>query len=203
MGPANVSRVTSAMAALLALGVGCSAPQGSDLGGSGERVSATAPTPSPVQAAGVADCSSLLSDPDVDGEDTLPRLRLPCLTERSAIDVHDLAGRATVVNLWATWCGPCRDEMPVLEAAFAEARGEVQFVGIDTKDDTEGAAAFLEEIGVGYPQLVDVDGLLLSHLRIPGLPVTLVLDASGAVVEKQIGPVTPERLDEMVAAASP
>lgn len=53
------------------------------------------------------------------------------------------------------------------------------------------------------PQLGDVDGLLLSHRRVPSPPVMLMLDASGAVVEKQIGPVTPDRLDEMLAAALP
>jgi thiol-disulfide isomerase/thioredoxin len=131
--------------------------------------------------------------------DRLPSLRLPCLIPGPDVDLAALRGRPVLVNLWASWCGPCRDEMPVLQAAHERYGGQVQFVGVDTKDAAGHAAAFLVELGVTYPQLVDLDGQLLGHLRVPGLPVTVVLAADGTVAAKHVGELDAESVEDLLA----
>jgi cytochrome c biogenesis protein CcmG/thiol:disulfide interchange protein DsbE len=152
----------------------------------------------PVAIDGVQSCRELVTSAGGAGEDAPPSLRLPCLTDRGLVDVSRLGGTPTLVNLWATWCGPCRKEMPVLQAGYEQVDGAVQFVGVDTRDDPASAAGYLPEVGVTYPQLVDPDGQLLEHTRIPGLPVTLLLDEHGVEVARHVGPLTPADLTELL-----
>lgn len=133
-----------------------------------------------------------------EGSDRLPSVDLPCLNEDKAVDASRLAGPA-LVNLWASWCGPCRKEMPVLAEA-ARRTPDVRFVGINTQDRPEAAADFLAQTGVTYPQLVDIDGLVLADTRVPGLPVTLALDADGRVVERVIGEISEAELSTLLAS---
>lgn len=81
----------------------------------------------------------------------------------------------------------------MLAEAARRAAG-AQFVGINTQDRPEAAADFLARTGVTYPQLVDVDGLVLADTRVPGLPVTLALDADGRVVDRVVGEISGEEL---------
>lgn len=77
--------------------------------------------------------------------------------------------------------------MPVLQAGHKQYFADVQFIGIDTKDDAVPAADFLRKLRVTYPQLVDTEGSLLARERIPGLPVTLLVDSSGSIIDRHIG----------------
>ncbi len=77
--------------------------------------------------------------------------------------------------------------MPQLQAAYERFDDRVAFFGVDTQDYPEAAGEFLEEVGVTYPQLADPDAELLGFTRIPGLPVTLLLDADGVIVNRHIG----------------
>ncbi|KRB73112.1 hypothetical protein ASE01_20280 [Nocardioides sp. Root190] len=133
-----------------------------------------------------------------DSGSDLPGLQLPCLNEESRIDLTALGQRPTLINLWATWCGPCRKEMPRLARA-AQANQSVQFLGVNTKDDPELAAAFLAEAGVTFPQLVDIEGSLLDSTRIRGLPVTLAIDVDGRIVDRSIGEVSDAELATLIA----
>ena len=153
----------------------------------------------PIAIPGVEPCSTLsqASGRAADGGG-LPSLALPCLTETGRIDLASLGDTPTLVNLWATWCGPCREEMPILQAAYEDAGDAVQFVGIDTKDSPREAAEFLAEVEVTYPQLVDGDGSLLAHTRVPGLPVTLLYDEDGNEVARHIGPLSTEELEDLL-----
>lgn len=200
-GPAGRLAPLLASAALIVSG--CATPE-SGSGAAKDLVgSQVAPTFDPVQAPSVKSCSqvSTRSPGGKPAGERLPVLELPCLTAGPAVNLSQLDGRPTVVNLWATWCGPCRDEMPVLQDAATRYGDQVQFLGVVTKDDSERAGAFLEELRVTYPQVVDVDGRLLGHLRTPGLPVTIVLDARGRVVNRQVGPVTDAVLASLVRDA--
>ncbi|WP_308222100.1 TlpA family protein disulfide reductase [Janibacter melonis] len=132
--------------------------------------------------------------------DRLPVVDLPCLNETTVVDVSRLAGPA-VVNLWASWCGPCRKEMPMLAEA-ARRHPEVQFVGINTQDRQEAAADLLTQAGVTYPQLVDVDAVVLADTRVPGLPVTLAVDADGKVVGRVIGELSSSELATLLDSLS-
>jgi cytochrome c biogenesis protein CcmG/thiol:disulfide interchange protein DsbE len=157
----------------------------------------------PVKADGVEPCTTL---PTTKGErppdsERLAELVLPCLTGGPPVNPAHFGGRPMVINLWATWCGPCRDEMPVLQDGHQRFGDQVSFVGVDTRDSPQAAAAFLEDIGVTYPQLVDVDGQLLASLGIPGLPVTVVLDTDGRVMNRHVGPLTADGLDDLVEMA--
>lgn len=157
----------------------------------------------PVNVARVESCDVLkrmidpTSPPSSDG---LSTVRLPCLTPGPDIDLAQLRGRPVLVNIWASWCGPCRKEMPLLTAAHREFGDRVQFLGLNTADAPPAAAGFLEDFDVRYPQLADPDSVLLDRLRIPGLPVTLVLDSDGTVLEKHIGPFEGQELDELLTS---
>jgi thiol-disulfide isomerase/thioredoxin len=124
---------------------------------------------------------------------------LPCLTGPRTIDVDHLGGRLTVVNLWASWCSVCRKEMPVLEAAYRESGESVQFVGVDTLDETGAAAAFLRQTGASYPQLYDQQGGLLKYTRMPGLPVTLLLDATAKEIGRHVGELSEGDLRDLIS----
>jgi cytochrome c biogenesis protein CcmG/thiol:disulfide interchange protein DsbE len=105
----------------------------------------------PVRVAGLESCATLpTSAASETGGERLPDLSLPCLTDGPAIDLSKLGGRPVVVNLWATWCGPCREEIPVLQDGYERYAGKVSFVGVDTKDSPEGAGGFLRDVGVSY-----------------------------------------------------
>ena len=116
------------------------------------------------------------------------------------MDPAALRGRPTVVNLWATWCLPCQREMPILQRVHERFGEQVRFLGVDTRDDAAAAVEFLRAIGVTYPQTVDPDGDLLHQLRIPGLPVTVVLDRHGRVAHRKVGPIKEPELTEQVRA---
>lgn len=151
---------------------------------------------SPVQVAGVAGCGELTTTPTPGGGST--GATLPCLTGPTEVNVDQLGGQLTVVNLWASWCSICRKEMAVLEAAHQSSDGTVQFVGVDTLDEPGPAAEFLTETSVSYPQLYDQQGDLLKYTRIQGLPVTLLLDEKGQEVARHVGELTPEDLRDLL-----
>jgi thiol-disulfide isomerase/thioredoxin len=163
----------------------------------------TAQPVSPVRVPGLESCARLPTSAASEiGGERLPDLSLPCLTGGPAINISEFDGQPMVVNLWATWCGPCREEMPVLQDAYELYAGEVSFVGVSTMDNSEAAGAFLRDVGVTYPQVVDVDGQLLDHLRIPGLPVTVVLDQRGFVATRHVGPLTHDTLRQLIAGVA-
>ncbi len=112
-------------------------------------------------------------------------------------------GSTVVLNVWASWCAPCRAEMPGLQRVSEDyAERNVGFVGIDTRDDEAAAIAFLENTGVTYPSLIDPDGELLLQFRgtLPpqAIPSTLIIDADGGIAARVIGPITEVRLRELL-----
>jgi thiol-disulfide isomerase/thioredoxin len=126
----------------------------------------------------------------------LPRLTLDCLTRPGAVEVSRLHGnKPEVINLWASWCGPCREEMPMLEREHERLGGRVVFLGVAVKDSRSAARSFLAGHGVSYAQAFDPAGELPLRLRLQGVPNTLFVDASGAVVDRVIG-----RLDDRALA---
>lgn len=131
----------------------------------------------------------------------LPALTLSCLGPGPAVGLAALRGRPAVVNLWASWCRPCWREMPVLQAAYRSHGDSVAFVGVATMDRPRSAVGLLADLDVTFPQLFDGDGALLRHLGLQGLPVTLVLDREGRVVNRHLGPISAGQLDSWLEAA--
>jgi thiol-disulfide isomerase/thioredoxin len=117
------------------------------------------------------------------------------------LDVSTLRGKPVVLNVWGSWCPPCRKEAPDLQAAATELGTGAAFVGINTRDEAGQALAYERKFKVTYPSLVD-DGDLLLSLRgavtSQSPPITLVLDAQGRVAARFIGPVTRRTLVGMV-----
>ena len=156
-----------------------------------ERAAAESAPPAPA-------CESLPEEVVPAGGDALSPLTLPCLGPGPDVALDRLTGRPTLVNLWATWCGPCREEMPLLQDAHARHGEQVRLLGVDVQDDPEAARWFLDELGVDYPHAVDADGELLRQLGIRGLPVTIALDADGRVVDRAVGQLTAEELQRLI-----
>ena len=119
----------------------------------------------------------------------------------------DLRGKGvTVVNVFASWCAPCRDEHPQL---MALARAGIRLVGINYKDDPENARRFLGSLGNPYSAVgADVAGRTAVDWGVYGVPESFVIDDKGTIRFKQIGPISPEQLASVVlpqiaAAARP
>ncbi len=172
-----------------------------DAGGTGAEQ--TSPVQTAIEVQGVPSCAELpqlASSAETTGN-RLPQLQLSCLTPGPAIDLAALSGRPVLVNLWASWCGPCREEMPILQAAHEQYGEQVQFLGVDSKDTLEAGASFLGDIGVTYPQVVDPEGELLNHLGVPGLPVTVLLDDEGRIAATHVGQLNSESIEELLVVA--
>lgn len=112
----------------------------------------------------------------------LPDITLPCLGGGPSTSLATLDG-PLVLNLWAQWCGPCREELPYYQRLHQKADGRVRVLGLDFMD-TQPAAALelLRESGVSYPSFADPGGEVEAALRVRGLPVLVLVDESGAVV---------------------
>ena len=117
----------------------------------------------------------------------LPALQLPCLGGGPDVDLRAaVPGRPTLVNVWATWCAPCVDEVPELVDLSARAGDRLSVVGVLTEDPARNGLEFARQFGVRYPSVVDEQGDLKRGIS-PGLPVTLFLDADGRVVHTERG----------------
>jgi thiol-disulfide isomerase/thioredoxin len=139
---------------------------------------------SPVTASGppspFADCPPTSTVATTLPPQALPAVTLPCFTGGDPVALAGL-GRPAVINLWASWCGPCREELPALQAFADEAGDEVIVLGVVTDDVRDRAAWAGIEFGVRFPAVFDPDRRLLRELGRPGLPVTLFVAADGSV----------------------
>ena len=114
---------------------------------------------------------------------------LPTFSYENFQDVlDDLHGTVVVVNFWATWCGPCIAEAPVLARVSREFAGRVQFIGVDLADQTGQARAFIEKYGWPYPSVADPKREIQRGFGLLGQPYTLVYDRQGRKVEYYTGP---------------
>jgi cytochrome c biogenesis protein CcmG, thiol:disulfide interchange protein DsbE len=115
-------------------------------------------------------------------------------------DTAALKGEVSVVNVFASWCIPCRDEHPLL-VAMKQQTG-VRLFGINQKDAPENARAFLEELGNPYDAIgADTDGRVSIDWGVYGVPETFVVDAAGVIRFKHVGPISPETLASEVIPA--
>lgn len=182
--------VVAATLAVLAV-AGCSADPGPPENAfGGDRVPASSvnvDTPAlrrQKEASGIEACPP--SDParaPVDGG--LPDVTLPCLGGGRPVHLAGLRGKPIVLNLWASWCTPCREELPVLQRFHERAHGEVLMIGVDFEDTRPAAALrLLQQTGVTYPQVADFDKAVDTGLGRHPVPMTVLVDARGEVVAK-------------------
>lgn len=135
-----------------------------------------------------------------DAGDRLPGIELETLRGRQAFRLDDLEGPA-VVNLWATWCAPCRRELPEFEAVHRSLAGEVAFVGVNIGDDGDDAAAYLDDLGITYDQYLDFDSELTAALETATLPMTLIIDADERIALRHLGPLDQDELVTQIELA--
>jgi thiol-disulfide isomerase/thioredoxin len=124
--------------------------------------------------------------------DPVPETELPKLTSGGAGSLADYRGRWVLINVWASWCGPCREESPALERFSQRHRAEVTVLGIDTRDLTEDGRDFVDELEISYPQLRDGDGEYAEELGTTGVPESFLVDPAGELVAHYPGPFRDE-----------
>lgn len=113
---------------------------------------------------------------------------------RFSLQEHlEIDGRPIVLNLWASWCGPCRAEMPAFDAV-SRAKPEVLIIGVAVEDEPAAARAFADEIGVSYPLAIDEEGLVAELYPFFGLPTTYLIDGGGVIVRQIQGSITEAQL---------
>lgn len=105
------------------------------------------------------------------------------------LTLSDLRGRPVVVNFWATWCPPCRAEIPALDQAGRELGGDVVILGVDVQEDPAAVAAFAAEIGMRYPVALDETAAVARAYRVRAFPTTYFIDSRGVVVDVISGPL--------------
>jgi thiol-disulfide isomerase/thioredoxin len=134
--------------------------------------------------------------------DALPDLTLPCLGAAegaAAVPLRRLTGRPMVVNLWASWCGPCREELPALARLSQAAGDRLRVVGVASLDVPANSISFASDSRLPFPSLQDRDGDLERGLRRNGLPVTVLVRADGTVAYVYQGaPLTDTTVRQLV-----
>jgi thiol-disulfide isomerase/thioredoxin len=172
--------------ACIAVLTGCSASTGSNTSDSG-YIS--------------GDGTTLLLSPEERGE----AVSLAGETLESAqLDIANWQGKLVVVNLWASWCGPCRSEAVELENSYLEFKSQgVEFLGLNTRDGLAAAKAFNDRFKTSYPSIRDKDGqltLVFGNLGPAATPSTIILDSKGAVAARILGPTTESELRVVITA---
>ena len=151
----------------------------------GARQPARAAVPAPF-----GDCAELTAAPPIPsgsatgtapaGARPLPSVTLDCMADGTRVATAQIKGPA-VVNLWASWCAPCRSELPAFQRLGERAAGRIHVVGVDTRDDRAAAVDLADQLGLTFPSLADPDQKVLAGLARPGLPVTVFVDSQGKV----------------------
>lgn len=177
------------VAALVAASAGCGGSAGSGGRGGAEQ-------------AFVAGNGSVQTVPVTDRKPA-PALTGTTLTG-DRFDLGALRGKVVVLNVWASWCAPCRAEAPNLEQVWQATRADgVAFVGLNTRDEPDNARAFERKAGISYPSIVDRDGQLLVAFRgtLPpaAIPTTLVIDRAGRMAARALTPLNESMLRALLA----
>ena len=123
------------------------------------------------------------------------------LLDGSEFRSEDYAGIPLVINFWASWCPPCRDESPGFERVWRKYQNEgVQFVGVNIQDTKEEAARYAEEFALTFPNGLDPDGKITVEYGVIGLPVTFFIGANGLVEGRWVGAVPEDKLEDWTRA---
>lgn len=112
-----------------------------------------------------------------------------------------LQGEPVVVNIWASWCAPCRTEMPLLQDAAEAFEGRATILGVASNDDPGSAATFLDEVGVTYPNVFDPSGDIRVALGLTAYPTTFLFGRDGSIRARVDGGISEQRLAGLIEDA--
>lgn len=131
-------------------------------------------------------------------EQAAPDFSLTALTGET-VQLSDLKGQVVLVNLWATWCPPCKAEMPTINA-FYQAHQAAGFTTLmaNMQEDAETVRTFIAANGFTFPVLLDSRGKLMKLYGVRGLPTTFIVDRDGLVRHIQTGPITEDELEAVI-----
>jgi cytochrome c biogenesis protein CcmG/thiol:disulfide interchange protein DsbE len=137
------------------------------------------------------------------GRPQAPEFTLPRLTGQGELSLSSYRGKAVLLNFWASWCIPCKDETPLLQRSWQRWQGRgVVFIGVNAKDFRADARRFTRRYGVTYPNVYDGKGSTLGRYGVTGFPETYFLDPQGRVVYRIAGAVTdPAEVDRGIERA--
>lgn len=128
---------------------------------------------------------------DAAEETPVPAPDFPLTTwEGEEIHFSDLLGKPLLLNIWATWCPPCRNELPFFQQAFEKYGEEITFVFLSVDDDKADAEEFMTENGYTFPVYMDVPSNSLMAYGIGSIPVTVLVDPEGNIIAGQVGSLT-------------
>ncbi len=137
-------------------------------------------SPSEKIAGEVVSCESILSSA------TENSIMLDCLDGTDGASINGIKGPA-IINVWGSWCGPCKEEMPVLRSFYEKAQGKLALIGVDVEEASiEDGRKFVKNNGITWPNLYDADGKSRAYFGM-GVPVTWFIAADGSVAYKHIG----------------
>lgn len=115
--------------------------------------------------------------------DDAPAFSAPRLDDDGSLSLADLKGRPIVMNFWASWCGPCETEAPILNDAHRIYGDDIAFVGVNIKDAKSKALEFERRFNVSYPSVRDESGEIYSDYGLTGQPETFLIDSNGVIVQ--------------------
>jgi cytochrome c biogenesis protein CcmG/thiol:disulfide interchange protein DsbE len=137
------------------------------------------------------------ADIPVAGE-RVPDFSAPLLVGKGSLSLGDLAGKPVVMNFWASWCGPCKDEAPLFKRAYEEYGGRIAFLGVDIRDARSDALEFVAEYDLDYPSIRDEGMTIYADYGLTGQPETFFIDSEGILVEHVAGPVDEDGLFQLL-----
>src|SRR6266705_7170870 len=127
-----------------------------------------------------------------------PDFTLAVLSTHAASNIHlsNFKGKPVLLNFWASWCDPCKHEVPLLEATWQRVQGQgIVFLGIDFEDRQSDGLGFLHTYGITYPNVIDASDTVAINYGVTGVPETFFIDRHGIIVRKVIGELTEQKLD--------
>ncbi len=152
--------------------------------------------------AGLLAYGLLAPAPESSGPRAAPEFELPLLTGSGSLSSEDLKGDPVVINFWASWCIPCREEMPAFERMWQKYRDDgIHIVGVNIQDSAAGGREFVEELGITYPVVYDAESSLARELDVVGLPQTFFIDRNYEFAAESRGRVLEGEGDRVVLGA--
>ena len=155
----------------------------------------SSPTPTPILTAAQAASATAIAQ---SAYKMAPDFTLPTL-DGDEITLSDLRGRPVLINFWATWCPPCRFEMPAMQRVYEQYKDQgFVILAVNYRESADQVKPFVEELGLTFPVLLDETGNVATQYRVIGLPSSYFVDKEGRVQTVQVGAMTEAFMEEQV-----